>query len=390
MLKYLLRRSAYSILVVIGVVLLTFLLFDLASGDPAAAVLGKNARPEEIEALRRELGADLPLFYGRGRRSEAFAVAVSGNQVTATRRFAVPDALVLATLADGAKVEIPLSDTALPQVVELAQPVVAAEVLRRNGRFNCRFLRALGEIISFQREFPYIRVLNFGRTITTQEPISAILRRSILPSLALMIPIFLGELVVSLFLALISVAFRDRWPDRTLVVLAVSGMSVSYLVVIIFAQYYLGYYLELFPLWGVESWRSFGLPVLVGVLCGIGGNLRFYRTVLVGEIHREYLRTAVAKGASPATVYGKHLLRNAALQIITRSSATLPFLFTGSLLLESFFGIPGLGFAGVEALYNSDIQLLKAIVVLSALLFVVINLLADLAYAWADPRIRLE
>ncbi len=206
----------------------------------------------------------------------------------------------------------------------------------------------------------------------------------------LMIPIFFGELFFSVILALISAAFRDRWLDRTLVIIAVSGMSVSYLAVIIFAQYYLGYYLELFPLWGFESWKSFGLPVLVGTACGIGGNLRFYRTVLVGELHREYLRTAVAKGAAPAAVYGKHLLRNAVLQIITRSSASLPFLFTGSLLLESFFGIPGLGFAGVDALYNSDIQLLKAIVVLSALLFVVINLLADLAYAWADPRIRLE
>ena len=89
-------------------------------------------------------------------------------------------------------------------------------------------------------------------------------------------------------------------------------------------------------------------------------------------------------------MYGRHLLRNALVQIITRAGAGLPFLFTGSLLLESFFGIPGLGFAGMEALMSSDIQLLKALVLLSAVLFVVMNLLTDIAYAWADPRIKLE
>ena len=109
----------------------------------------------------------------------------------------------------------------------------------------------------------------------------------------------------------------------------------------------------------------------------------------VSELRKEYLRTAAAKGISPFGIYGKHLLRNAALQVITRAGASLPYLFTGSLLLESFFGIPGLGFAGVDALYNSDLQLLKALVIVSALLFVVMNFLTDIAYAWADPRIRL-
>ena len=235
-----------------------------------------------------------------------------------------------------------------------------------------------------------MKVLDFGRTISTREPISTILLRGVGPSLALMIPIFLGELTIGVALALLAAAFKDSWIDRSLVLLSVAGMSVSYLVVIIFAQWFLGYYYDLFPVWGWESWRSLGLPILVGILCGIGGNVRFYRTVFVNELRREYLRTAAAKGCSPLSIYGRHLLRNAAIQIITRASAALPFLFTGSLLLESFFGIPGLGFTGIDALYNSDLQLLKALVVTSALLFVVMNLIADLAYAWADPRIRLE
>ena len=233
-------------------------------------------------------------------------------------------------------------------------------------------------------------MLDFGRTITTREPIGEILKRGVGPSLLLMVPIFLGELILGLILALVATAFKDSWIDRLLVLFSVAGISVSYLVVIIFAQWFLGYYYDLFPVWGWEGLANLGLPILVGIACGLGGNVRFYRTVFVNELRREYLRTAAAKGCSPLSIYGKHLLRNASIQVITRASAALPFLFTGSLLLESFFGIPGLGFAGIDALYNSDLQLLKALVVTSALLFLTMNLLADIAYAWADPRIRLE
>ena len=129
---------------------------------------------------------------------------------------------------------------------------------------------------------------------------------------------------------------------------------------------------------------------MIGIICGTGSNIRFFRTVFADELQKEYLRTALAKGVAPVKVYSSHLLKNAAVQIITRIGAGLPFLFTGSLLLESFFGIPGLGFAGMEALMNADIQLLKALVLLSAILFVIMNLLTDIAYAWADPRIKLE
>ena len=118
--------------------------------------------------------------------------------------------------------------------------------------------------------------------------------------------------------------------------------------------------------------------------------MRFYRTVFVDELKKEYLRTAAAKGLAPWKIYTSHLLRNAAIPILTRASAVLPFLFTGSLLLETFFGIPGLGFTGIEALNNADLQLLKALVFVSALLFVIINLVTDLLYAVFDPRIRLE
>ena len=130
--------------------------------------------------------------------------------------------------------------------------------------------------------------------------------------------------------------------------------------------------------------------MLLGVVSGLGGGVRFYRTVFVNELKNEYLRTATAKGCGKITVYSKHLLRNAMVPIIARASTVLPFIFTGSLLLESFFGIPGLGYASLDALNNSDLALLKALTIVNALLFVVINLIADLLCAWADPRIRLK
>jgi peptide/nickel transport system permease protein len=167
-------------------------------------------------------------------------------------------------------------------------------------------------------------------------------------------------------------------------------MSISYLVFIIFGQWYLGYYFNWFPVWGWGDLQHLALPVIIGVISGLGGGVRFYRTVFINELNREYLRTAQAKGCSSISIYTKHLLRNAMIPIITRAATVLPFLFTGSLLLETFFGIPGLGYIGVNALMNSDLQMIKALVIVGAFLFVFINLLTDIAYAWADPRIRLK
>ena len=385
MLNFFLRRFFYSLLVIFGVMLLTFVLFNLAAGDPAAAALGKNARPEEIESLRRELGADLPLFYGHERRTEAFRP--SDEPGVYRRQFAAPDVRVRIVSADGSRREKELGP--LENRLRVFGGARAEFYRYQENPFNSQFFRSFGELAHFKSTFPYVEFFDFGRTISTREPIRELLWNGVWASLALMIPVFFGELFFGVVLALVATAFRDRWPDRVLVVLSVCFMSVSYLVLIIGSQWLFGYKLGWFPLWGFEGPRYLALPILTGVLFGVGGNIRFFRTVFIDELGKEYLRTAVAKGEPPARVYGVHLLRNAALQIITKAGAGLPFLFTGSLLLESFFGIPGLGFVGVDALYNSDIQLLKAVVVLSSILFVVINFFTDLAYAWADPRVRV-
>lgn len=419
MLNYILRRLAYSVLIIFGVLILTFVMFRVAAGDPAAAVLGKNPSPAEIDAMRREMGVDLPLFFGNWCLTEAFSstdfseerdwlsVTIqgvhrfgagglgldSGSTVIFKRNFESYEPLSARLLTDAGMKVVEIEHGATEFRFSCASPLRlyhAKFYRRQDSPFRSQFAVALSEIISIKKSFPFFSFFNFGNTLITREPVKEIILRGILPSLLLMLPVFIGEMIIGIAFALLSAAFKGRFVDRALVLLSVAGMSVSYLVFIIFGQWYLGYYFNWFPVWGWGSVEYLALPILIGTVSGLGGGMRFYRTVFVNELNREYLRTAMAKGCGNLSIYCRHLLRNTALPIISRMATVMPFLFTGSLLLESFFGIPGLGYVGIDALNNSDLQLLKALVVMSALLFTVINLSADIAYAWADPRVRLK
>ena len=424
MLRYILRRSAYSILIMLGVLLLTFLLFRVAAGDPAAAVLGKNPSAEELELMRNRLGANKPLLFGTSRETLRYAGGDFRGEKPLPKNATVYG--TVSCTGDGLKFDpgsslmVPPSFSA-PEPVKIhvetsgktpdlfsysidsqgnvsvkngsPTPVIVQEIkftVPTKGFFDTQFFDSFRELISFQKEFPYVRIFNFGETLLTREPINEVLVRGMGASLCLMIPVFLGELLVGILLAMLSAVFRGTWIDRSLMFLSVAGMSISYLALIIACQWFFGYWLNWFPVWGWGEPRHLLLPVLVGIISGTGGGVRFYRTVFLNEMNKEYLRTAFSKGCSSRVVYFRHLLRNAAIPIMTRASAILPFLFTGSLLLESFFGIPGLGYKGVDALNSSDLQLLKALVILGSFLFVFINLAADVLYAWADPRVRPE
>ena len=259
---------------------------------------------------------------------------------------------------------------------------------RQSNPFNSQYFKFLTEIVRFDGIFPYVHFFDMGESLLSREKITDILKRSIVPSLLLMLPVYLGELFFGILLALVAIAFKDSWVDRSILLFSIAGMSISYLVLIIFFQWFFGFYCDWFPVWGSEGGRYYILPVICGIVYGVGGNVRFYRALFANEFNREYMRTARAKGCNDSKIYTKHLLKNAAIPIIAQSSTTLPFLFTGSLLLESFFGIPGLGSAGVDALNNSDLQLLKALVLFSAVLFIFFNFAADFIYALVDPRVK--
>jgi len=236
---------------------------------------------------------------------------------------------------------------------------------------------------------------DFGRSDADDVPIAQRLRSGVGPSLSVTVPLFVLGLPLALSLALLVAFFRETYIDRAGVVLCVLAMSISMLIYILGGQFVLGRVLRWFPISGFDPdpgvlLRFVALPVGVGLLSGIGSNVRFYRTVFLEESGRDYVRTARAKGAGDARVMARHVLPNALIPVLTNVSLSIPFLFTGSLLLESFFGIPGLGAITVEAIQANDFSTLRVMVYLGSLLFVATQIATDVAYTWVDPRVRLD
>ena len=241
--------------------------------------------------------------------------------------------------------------------------------------------------------FNFVRDLckgNFGYSLENQEPVVDVLKRGIGPSLSLTVPILAGCVIVGLMLAMLAAAFRGGWLDRTVLVASAALMSVNYVIWVLAGQFFLSYKAGLFPVWGYESAFYLVLPVLIGVLSSLGTDVRFFRTVILDEIYKPYVLTARAKGLSGGVILFRHVLRNALIPIVTYVSLSIPYLFTGSLLLESFFGIPGLGSVSINAIHSSDMAVVRTVVVLGALLYQFVNLATDLLYAALDPRVRME
>jgi len=250
------------------------------------------------------------------------------------------------------------------------------------------------ETILFEH-FRRMLTFDFGRSDADDTPIADRLRAGAGPSLTLSIPLFLLGLLLAIGLALLVALLRETPFDRAVVVLCVLTMSVSTLLYIVGAQFLLGKVLRWFPISGYDPNvvllpRFLAMPLLVGLLAGTGRDVRFYRTVFLDEITRDYVRTARAKGCPPEVVMRRHVLRNALIPILTRVTLAIPFLFTGSILLESFFGIPGLGSITVDAINGNDFATLRVMVYIGSLLFVAAQILMDIAYTLVDPRVRLE
>ena len=236
---------------------------------------------------------------------------------------------------------------------------------------------------------------DFGRSDADDSVIVDNIRRRAGASLTLTLPLFGMGLLLGIGLSLLVAYFRETYIDRSGVVLAVFAMSVSILLYIIGAQYLIGKLLRWFPISGFDPslamvGRFLALPWIIGLLSGVGGDVRFYRTVFVEETGRDYVRTARAKGCGDGRIMAHHVLRNAMIPILTRVVVAIPFLFMGSLLLESFFGIPGLGSMTVDAINGNDFATLRVMVFIIALLFILGQIATDISYTLVDPRVRLE
>jgi peptide/nickel transport system permease protein len=238
--------------------------------------------------------------------------------------------------------------------------------------------------------------LRLGTSNASGEQVSRILVRTVPVSLALMLPGFLLGNLLGIALGLAAARRRGQWPDRVISALSVTGLSISFLVIIIALQVLLStpYGIALFPVrgWQVTDLPSYllyvAVPTLSLVLVTLGYNTRFYRAVFVEESGRDHIRTALAFGASPAAVMWKHVLKNSLVPIITRVMFSIPLVvISGSLLIESYFGIPGVGKVAFDAITNGDQPVLKAVVALTAAAFVVIQIVTDLLYRLVDPRV---
>jgi len=236
---------------------------------------------------------------------------------------------------------------------------------------------------------------DFGKSDADSAPIVERLRAGVGPSLTLTVPLFVLGVLIGVPLSLFVAFFRDTYIDRMGLVLCVVAMSVSILLYIVGAQFLIGKLLKWFPISGFDRSiaviaRFVAMPIVVGLAAELGAEIRLYRTVFVEETSRDYVRTARAKGCGEARVMGRHVLRNALIPVLTNVVIQIPFLFTGALLLESFFGIPGLGSVTVDAIQGNDFSTLRTMVYIGALMFVVAQILTDVSYALVDPRVRLE
>ena len=214
------------------------------------------------------------------------------------------------------------------------------------------------------------------------------------PSLAIALPTFILGLFVTVSLALLLAMFRATPLDFWGVVLCVAMMSISGLFYIIGGQFLISKLWRLVPISGytvgLDAWKFLILPVLIGVISGIGSSARWYRTIFLEEIGKDYVRTARAKGLSELAVLFRHVLRNAMIPILTGVVVVIPLLFMGSLLTESFFGIPGLGSYTIDAINAQDFAVVRAMVFIGSVLYIVGLVLTDISYTLVDPRIRFD
>ncbi|MDH5656036.1 MAG: ABC transporter permease [Spirochaetia bacterium] len=321
---YILRRLLYTIPIWFGVMMITFLLFNMR--DPIS--IAKVHMPQ----------APLPTLQGWVRANH----------------FHIPLFLNLP------------SDAETEQADGRVHPEFAEKSI-----FYSQFFLGMRDMITFQ--------LGHDKNM---KPISESLAERIGPSLSIMLPSFVLSILISVVVSMFVAYYRESAADVSIVFITVMMMSIALPVYILAANFVFGKILKLVPIY-----NHIFLPVLIAVFSSVGGNIRFYRTVFLEQMEQDYVRTARAKGISEADVLFKHVLRNSLIPILTSVVMALPFLITGSLLLEQFFGIPGMGDMMYTAVVSQDFQVIKVMVYLGSFLYMLGSLLTDISYTIADPRV---
>jgi peptide/nickel transport system permease protein len=322
MLAYIVRRILLTIPIVLGVVVITFVLFSVVAKDPARQYAGKIVTEEGLSAIRAKMGLNKPRW---------FDVKAMGE-----------------------------------------------------GRFDDAFDSQFFDVLFFR----------FQPSMRWEASLWELIKRKAPASMMVQIPAFVIVLGLQLSIALFVAFKRGKWPDYTITFLAVLGLSVPALSVYIIAQWLLGRVWPIFPVAGWESGiyaiHFAALPILITVIMGLGGGVRFYRTVMLEEVNTDYVRTARAKGVNRRDVMFTHVLRNALIPVITNVVTALPGLILGALLLERIFQIPGLGSLMVEALSNNDRSIVMGMTYILSIVYCLLLLVTDILYALVDPRVSLR
>ena len=324
MIQYILRRCLYALPLLMGVNILTFILFFVVNSpdDMARMQLGqKHVTEQAVQNWKHQHGYDLPLLWN--------------------------------------------------------QQAEASEKISKT--------------IFYQKSMGLF-LFDFGLSESGRN-IGADIKQRMWPSLSIALPSLIVGLLVNISVALMMVLFRNSYLEFGSIVLCVILMSISSLFYIIGGQFFIGKLLRLVPISGYDTGFSaikfLILPVLIGVVSGIGSGARWYRTLFLEEVEKDYVRTARAKGLTETQVLFKHVLKNAMIPILTGVVVVLPLLFMGSLIMESFFSIPGLGSYTIDAINRQDFAIVRSMVFLGSVLYILGLLLTDISYTFVDPRVRL-
>lgn len=453
MIRYIFRRLVQSAWTVLGVMVITFLLFRAMAGDIAAAHKGRKATLQERADWLHMHGYDRPLWVNYHRRllmtdrtqgdKPFFARDVKGSKaVDALALIAAPASgdigrqpaqklfgryvpwlsvdTPLGELTEGhpiiekpkdkkkekdkpkedkpppAKITFLLADAG-KLTVDITGVKNCGELIQRindhpenKGRVEAGITEwSLGSLVDSQFfDHLYKSVTFQARSLTTNEKLTEIIVERAPASLAITVPAmalgWVAAMVISCFVAY----FRGTLLDKAGVFLSVLGMCVPFLAFMIYGQWLM---FEIAPAraYGLFHRSNVYVPIVIMVVAGMGASVRFYRTVILDQVNSEYVRTARAKGAPLTAILFKHVLKNCMLPILTNLVLALPFLIMGSLLVETYFGIPGLGDLLLSSITNRDEPIINALVFLTAVLYTVGVLVTDITYAVFDPRIRL-
>ncbi len=246
----------------------------------------------------------------------------------------------------------------------------------------------------FKAHMTSLLLFRFGKSDRTKEPIWDRVRQGAVPSAEVAGLVLSTALVLGLTVSMVSAYFRGGTVDSATTLICVLLMSIVYVVYVIGLQFLLGKILRYGPLAGYQhgaaAWRFVLMPAAIGVIARVGYDIRLFRTFLLEEINQDYVRTARAKGLNEQAVLFRHVLKNAMVPIVTTTVASMPLLILGSIVLETYFGIPGLGTFLQDAISGQDFSVVRAMVYLGALLYIVGLIITDVLYAAFDPRVRLE